>query len=191
MELSNDVPDEALQQRLSNIAPNKTCSLIYTVSWSLYFFFLLLLNVRDTENLSVSPETCVALFYHFLMYGMWSNPSSPRHCPGFWQFYIITTLYLRKVNLIRVTLVYSATQSLVKVLVNTAMYLFVKGICKFCGNTMADSYSAILLLQSFCPLAHNVCGIFRPLPFEFISGYIFNESFKTSPILICELFFHK
>ena len=32
MELSKDVADEVLQARIDNLAPNKCCTLIYTVS---------------------------------------------------------------------------------------------------------------------------------------------------------------
>ena len=33
MELGKDVADEALQSRIDNLAPNKCCTLIYTVSF--------------------------------------------------------------------------------------------------------------------------------------------------------------
>ena len=36
MNLSSNIPDAVLQERLSAQAPNTCCSLIYTVSWYMY-----------------------------------------------------------------------------------------------------------------------------------------------------------
>ena len=36
MNLSSNIPDAVLQERLSAQAPNTCCSLIYTVSWHMY-----------------------------------------------------------------------------------------------------------------------------------------------------------
>lgn len=43
MELGKDVAEETLQARIANLAPNKCCTLIYTVSSSIISFCL----VRD------------------------------------------------------------------------------------------------------------------------------------------------
>lgn len=43
MELGKDVAEETLQARIANLAPNKCCTLIYTVSSSMISFCL----VRD------------------------------------------------------------------------------------------------------------------------------------------------
>lgn len=41
MELGKDVAEETLQARIANLAPNKCCTLIYTVSSSMTCFFWL------------------------------------------------------------------------------------------------------------------------------------------------------
>lgn len=38
MELGKDVAEETLQARIANLAPNKCCTLIYTVSSSKFLF---------------------------------------------------------------------------------------------------------------------------------------------------------
>lgn len=39
MEVGKEVPDDVLQERINDLAPNKCCTLIYTVSFSFRFSF--------------------------------------------------------------------------------------------------------------------------------------------------------
>ena len=37
MEVGKEVPDETLQERINELAPNKCCTLVYTVSFDCLF----------------------------------------------------------------------------------------------------------------------------------------------------------
>ena len=69
MEVGKGVPDDVLQGRINDLAPNKCCTLIYTVS----SFFDLVLSWQYTVCSSVQNTRCVVAAINTLLSNIKKN----------------------------------------------------------------------------------------------------------------------